>query len=122
MAIEQRMEHLERTNRRWIRLACTMAVLVVAAVGIGTAQMNEDELVLRNIVIQDEKGRKRIELFIDGDKAIITHLDVNGKKPIINGMSPNVGAMIYQMDGIGWAPASLQSSHHQHAAVDRCRL
>ena len=62
MAIEQRMERLESTNRRWRRFVYIIAVLVITAVGIGTAQINEDELVLRKLVIQDEKGCDRIEL------------------------------------------------------------
>ena len=51
MTLEQRMERLEHTNRHWRRLAWTMAMLVVTAVGIGAAKMNEDELVLRRLVI-----------------------------------------------------------------------
>ena len=103
MTIEQRMEHLERTNRRWRRLACTMAVLIVAGVGIGAAQMNEDELRLRKLVIaddkegnrivldgvadiltsrihlRDEKGRDRIVLSTNSIEAAIVELDANGK-------------------------------------------
>ena len=79
MTIEQRMELLERTNRRWRRLACTMAVLIVAAVGIGAAQINEDELRLRKLVIEDEKGRDRIVLNANFLIAGITHFDANGK-------------------------------------------
>ena len=124
MTIEQRMELLERTNRRWRRLACTMAVLIVAAVGIGAAQMNEDELVLRKLVIQDEEGRERIVLDtnrhgagmtyydangkgriesgtkVTGD-AWTTHFDANGKKRIVSATYPSGNASIYHSDANG---------------------
>ena len=86
MTIEQRMEHLEfeierlnLRNHRWRRLACTMAVLIGAAVGIGAAQMNEDELTLKKLVIQDGEGRNRIVLDTNFLFAGITHYDANGK-------------------------------------------
>ena len=92
MTIEQRMEHLEfeierlnLRNRRWPWLTCTMAVLIVAGVGIGAAQMNEDELTLRKLVIQNEKGRDRVALFTNERGAGIVHLDANGKTRISSG-------------------------------------
>ena len=96
MTIEQRMEHLEfeierlnLRNRRWRRLACTMAVLIVASVGIGAAQMNEDELTLRKLVIQDEEGRDRIVLKTSERGAGIVHLDANGKMRISSDTNAN---------------------------------
>ena len=109
MTIEQRMEHLEfeierlnLRNRRWRRLACTMAVLVVAGVGIGAAQMNEDELRLRKLVIEDDKGGDRIVL--DGVADILTsriHLrDEKGRDRIV--LSTNsIEAAIVELDSNG---------------------
>ena len=98
MTIEQRMELLERTNRRWRRLACTMAVLIVAGVGIGAAQMNEDELTLRKLVIQDEEGRKRIVLDTNERGASIVHYDANGQGRIRSGTYPSGNASMTHYD------------------------
>ena len=101
MTIEERMEFLERTIRRWRRIACTMAVLVVAAIGIGAAQMNEDELMLRKLVIQDEEGHDRIELDTFGGTARIRHYDTNGKPRIDSGTSMDGNASITHYDTNG---------------------
>ena len=98
MTIEQRMDLLERTNRRWRRLACTMAVLIVAGVGIGAAQMNEDELTLRKLVIQDEEGRKRIVLDTNERGASIVHYDANGQGRIRSGTYPSGNASMTHYD------------------------
>ena len=109
MTIEQRMELLERTIRLWRRLACTMAVLVVATVGIGAVQMNEDELVLRKLVIQDEKGRDRIALAADKHGGLGADLPVSGEVaahlPLIDEIvepdqAPDVGVKVQLGDPV----------------------
>ena len=101
MTIEQRMELLERTIRRWRRLAGTMAVLVVTGVGIGAVQMNADELTLRKLAIQDEFGRDRIVLDTNFLIAAIRHYDANGNQRISSGTMPNGFAAIRHYDANG---------------------
>ena len=105
------MELLERTIRRWRRIVYTMAVLAVATVGIGAAQMNEDELVRRQLVLQNEKGCDRIDLAADkhagvtrlfgtttrigrcgslpNGKASIEHYDAGGERRITSVTMPD---------------------------------
>ena len=118
MTIEERMEFLERTIRRWRRIACTMAVLVVAGVGIGAAQMNEDELRLRKLVIEDDKGGDRIVL--DGVADILTsriHLrDEKGRDRIVLSAS-SIEATIVQLDAKGNPRVRSSTLNHGTARI-----
>jgi len=121
MTIEERIEQLERTNRGWRRLACAMAVLILAVVSIAAMSKDEDELVLRKLVIQDEQGRQRIVMAskegaahirsYDADakmridvvttrdgSASIEHYDANGKKRLAAGTLANEQAFVQHFD------------------------
>jgi hypothetical protein len=70
MTTEERLERVERELRRWRRGALMMAVLVVAAAGLGWARTPEvpDVVKARKFLLVDDRGRIRAGLYTVVDK------------------------------------------------------
>jgi hypothetical protein len=80
MTIEQRIGQLERTNKRYRWAIFAVVAVVGAAICIGMVQDGrDDELILRKLTIQDDKGRDRIVMH----GAFVRWFDSDGKLRIV---------------------------------------
>ena len=87
--VEQRLERLERTNHRYRWIIGGLACLMLLFIGVGAAkQQDGGKLVLDELVIRDEEGRKRIWL----KEAAMVLLDANEKRRIFAMTSPDGSA------------------------------
>jgi uncharacterized protein YjiK len=89
-AVEERLERLEqelrteRRRRRWLAGAVALVVAVVLAWTLATVTATADAQGLKVIranqfVLDDEKGRPRVWLFVDKNGPRMTMLDETGK-------------------------------------------
>jgi len=93
--IEQRLERLERTNHRYRWIIGGLACLMLLLIGVGAGkQQDGGKLVLDELVIRDEEGRKRIRL----NGSLMVLLDANGKKRIVAETLPDGEASINHFD------------------------
>ena len=78
MTIEQRIELLERANKRYGWALLAMVAAAAVAICVGAARDGNGELTLKKLTIQDDEGRDRIVMADDS----IRWFDANGKKRI----------------------------------------
>ena len=99
----ERVERLERENRRWRRgftLAMSGALLCVlgGAQQSGTPKIVEAE----RFVLRDPQGRKRVELYEENGQIWQTFLDEDGSKAMSLGMNNHIpGLFIHPNDSLG---------------------
>lgn len=100
MSIEERVERLERANRRLqLGFGGVSALLVAALLSGAASQGAQDEIRTRAIHLYDSKGKVRgmIGTSITGEKASLTLLDETGKERL-SLTADNEGAGIYLSD------------------------
>ena len=81
MTTEERMNHLERTNRR-LTMALVlvgMATIITVAAGMGPAEAVPNVVKARSFVLVDENGKERATLSVTRFGTQLTLVDENGK-------------------------------------------
>ncbi|MBI1371573.1 MAG: hypothetical protein GC159_02265 [Phycisphaera sp.] len=107
--VEQRLDRLERTNRRW-RAACLvtgLALLCVVAVGQAPkkpkalpAQKIDGRLVVDELVVQED-GKDRIMLIARDGNTLVAQMNDKGEPVLICGTNKESGPFVSMRDSHG---------------------
>ena len=117
MSMEERINTLERSARRWRRVTIAMAVLATSSILLAMQSDGPDEIVVRKMTIVDSEGRSRIILggsglifadeserprivmaTLDNDAAAIQHFDPDGRRRIATSTFAQGGASVLHID------------------------
>lgn len=103
MTIEDRLNKLERSchRNRWISISLAALMLLIAGLG-ATQDKTVSHLVLDKLIIQDDRGRKRIVFGTDTDGSTsMEFMDMNGRRRIAVGTLANGQANVRHFDSYG---------------------
>ncbi len=113
--VEQRLEALERGQRRWKFVACTLALSIVAAIGIGAADATPGVMRTRKLEVVDSKGVVRCEIATNAEEGSVSlKLNDDGGHPrcVLETFGPGELARgsFEILDGDGHAKCSLKEA------------
>ena len=85
--VTQRLDRLERENRRWRLLGISAVTVLGLVVVMGATESKgvkgEEEIRARRIVVVDRDGKQRVVLDASGKESIIELRDENGKRRVV---------------------------------------
>jgi hypothetical protein len=116
LTLARRVEQLERTQRRWRRLA-TGAALGLVAVGLMGQKPAPRVVEAERFVLRDAAGRARAELVVDGEQSVALRFKDADSMPRLSLGTENGAAVLVLNEQGGRVRAGLVTLSHGAPAL-----